>query len=479
LTGAGAPAGVPAGDVGAVKAALVAAYAADVDKVFAAGREAFGGDRGGRALEALEPLAQDAGAAASSGLLQAVVALAAGGEPAAAVCPGCGARGRMVAVRPKTVGTLAGPIAYERRYFQCGACREGFAPFDSLIGVEGKTSAGMGKALALAGAEMPYARAAKLIEVFTGHQVASASTVNRVAVAQGRRAQAGIDREAALARAGRSEPAFAAGAPDKIYIVMDGTGAPMLPREVNPESGKAPDGRAKTREVKIGVVFTQSGLGPGGEPVQDPGSQSYVATFDGCDEFAARLRDEARRRGVGQIRQPVVLGDGAKWIKTIADRDYPQATRIVDWFHAAEHIHDLGKLLEPVLEERDEWVDARLDDLHRGDTPAIAAAVAALKLDRTAPHLAKPAAREAKYFTSNHAAMQYRHFEEDLHLFIGSGNVESACASVVACRAKRPGMHWTITGLAPILALRVISKSDRLGLVWLSDQHPERHNLAA
>lgn len=464
----------------AVKAALVAAYAADVDRVFAAAGDVFGPDGpAGRALEALEPLAQEAGASASAGLLGAVVALAAGGEAPGAACPGCGRPARMVAVRAKTVATLAGRVSYERRYFYCGACGAGSAPFDAVLGVEGKMSAGMAKAAAMAGAEMPYARAAKLIEVFAGRPVVCASTVNRAAIAQGRKAQAAIDAEAAAARAADYAPDLADPPPDKVYIVMDGTGAPMLPREVNPDSGKAPDGRAKNREVKVGVVFTQSGLGPDGGPVQDPGSQSYVATFDGCDAFAARLRDEARRRGAGLIRQPVVIGDGAAWIKTIADRDYPAATRIIDWFHAAEHVHDLGKLLEDRLDDRPEWVKARLDELYDGDTAAIAAAVETLKLDQTAPHLAKPADREANYFTSNHAAMQYRHFEEDLQLFIGSGSVESACGSVVACRAKRPGMHWTIAGLAPVLALRVLNQSHRLGLVWLSDQHPDTYRQAA
>jgi hypothetical protein len=166
---------------------LVEAYAGDVDSFLAAARGAFGDDgRAGRVLEALEPLAQQAGSSASAGLIQAAAGLAAGSEPAGAACPGCGGPGRMVAVRPKEVNTLAGPVSYRRRYSHCGACGLGFAPFDELIGVEGQMSAGLRKALALAGAEMPYARAAKLIEVFTGHQVASASTINRAALAQGR-----------------------------------------------------------------------------------------------------------------------------------------------------------------------------------------------------------------------------------------------------------------------------------------------------
>jgi hypothetical protein len=254
-----------------LKRDLVEAYAADVDRVFAAAGEAFGsGGPLGRALEVLEPLAQLAGAAASAGLLGAVVGVAAGGEPAGAACPGCGAAARVVAVRPKTVATLSGEVSYGRRYFHCAGCGGGFAPFDAALGVEGKMSAGMSKAAALAGAEMPYARAAKLIEVFAGRPVVSASTVNRAAVAQGRKAQAAIDAEARCAKAAGFDPGLPDPPPDKVYLLMDGTGAPMLPSEVNPDSGKAPDGRAKTREVKIGVVFTSPGAARTGNPPRTP-----------------------------------------------------------------------------------------------------------------------------------------------------------------------------------------------------------------
>src|SRR5699024_1515762 len=35
-------------------------------------------------------------------------------------------------------------------------------------------------------------------------------------------------------------------------------------------------------------------------------------------------------RGFDSVRQPVVLGDGAKWIWTLADQHFPTATQIVD-----------------------------------------------------------------------------------------------------------------------------------------------------
>ena len=34
----------------------------------------------------------------------------------------------------------------------------------------------------------------------------------------------------------------------------------------------------------------------------------------------------------------VVLGDGAHWIWNIAERHFPQAIQIVDWYHASEYV---------------------------------------------------------------------------------------------------------------------------------------------
>lgn len=79
--------------------------------------------------------------------------------------------------------------------------------------------------------------------------------------------------------------------------------------------GAAPAGsraaRTHAREVKLAYLFTQTSPGEDGRPVRDPGSFTYLATFDPAARFA-QLRDaEARHRGSEHIRQLIVLGDGA------------------------------------------------------------------------------------------------------------------------------------------------------------------------
>jgi hypothetical protein len=41
------------------------------------------------------------------------------------------------------------------------------------------------------------------------------------------------------------------------------------------------------------------------------------------------------------------MGDGAAWIDGIADRHFPAAVRIVDWYHAVEYLHAAAKAVHP------------------------------------------------------------------------------------------------------------------------------------
>jgi hypothetical protein len=62
----------------------------------------------------------------------------------------------------------------------------------------------------------------------------------------------------------------------------------------------------------------------------DPGSSSYVATFDGKDALAELVEAEYLRRGGEHFRQVVAIGDGAAWIWAMAGKLYPSATHITD-----------------------------------------------------------------------------------------------------------------------------------------------------
>jgi hypothetical protein len=225
-----------------------------------------------------------------------------------------------------------------------------------------------------AAAAGPFAKAARLLEVLAGVRL-TVKRVERAAEASGTDAAQAVQDRAALITGRKLVPLPPSPLPDKLYAAIDGTGVPVTAKETAGRDGKAEDGRARTREVKLAVFFTQDTLDAQGYPVRDPGSASYIATFDPAHAFAGLVEAEGIRRGARHVRQLTIPGDGAAWIWGIASGKFPGATQIVDPFHAREHLHELARLLEFMLGDRkDDWPAARPQDLDYGDIDAICAA---------------------------------------------------------------------------------------------------------
>ena len=195
---------------------------------------------------------------------------------------------------------------------------------------------------------MPFAQAARLLEELAGVRL-TAKRAERAAEASGAAAAAAVRDRAALIAARKLVPLPPSPLPDKLYAVIDGTGVPMTAKETAGRNGKGEDGRARTREVKLAVFFTQDQLDRTGYPVRDRDSSSYIATFEPAAMFADLVKAEGIRRGADHVRQLTILGDGAAWIWNIATTKFPEATQIVDLFHAREHVHDLARSLEFML----------------------------------------------------------------------------------------------------------------------------------
>jgi hypothetical protein len=182
----------------------------------------------------------------------------------------------------------------------------------------------------------------------------------------------------------------------------------MVAAETEGRDGKGEDGKAHTREVKLCCCFTQTTTDDDGYPVRDPHSSSYLATFAPAAPFGTLMAAEARRRGAAHVRQLIVPGDGAAWIWNLATRQLPEATAVVDLYHAREHLHELAKLLEFMLgDHRTEWLAERLTDLDNGDIGAIATAARAFPLTGV-----KAAALDTAlgYFENNAHRMAYARF---------------------------------------------------------------------
>jgi hypothetical protein len=364
---------------------------------------------------------------------------------------GQGHEAEFVSCRDKLIDTVLGPVTLTRAWYHCAECKHGLAPRDAELGVAGASmSPGLAAMNDLAAAAGPFAGAARLLEELAGVRL-GARRVERAAEASGAAVAAAGRGRAALIAARKLVPLPPVPLPDKLYIVIDGTGVPMTARETAGRNGKGEDGRARTREVKLGVFFTQDKLDKDGYPVRDKATTSIIATFEPAAAFGSLVRAEGIRRGADHVRQLTVLGDGAAWIWGIATDKFPEATQIVDLYHAREHLHALTRSLEfMLLDRKEEWLAARLEDLDYGDIDRIETAVRQYPLEGVKKTEVE---KELGYFLGNAPRMRY-HWFRSRGLFTGSGVVEASCKTVVAQRLKQAGMHWTLAGADAIIALR-------------------------
>jgi len=187
---------------------------------------------------------------------------------------GRGHEAEFVAYRDKVIDTVLGPVTVTRAWYHCAGCKHGLAPRDGELGVAGASmSPGLAAMNDLAAAAGPFAAAAGLLEDLAGVRL-TAKRVERAAEASGAGQAAAVRERAALITSRKVVPLPPSPVPDKLYGVIDGTGVPMTAKETAGRDGKGQDGRARTREVKLAVFFTQDKLDDDGYPVRDPGSSS-------------------------------------------------------------------------------------------------------------------------------------------------------------------------------------------------------------
>lgn len=105
-------------------------------------------------------------------------------------------------------------------------------------------------------------------------------------------------------------------------------------------------------EVKVGCCFE---FGPGDPGEVEARRIGYRATYGEVEAFRRMMWGYAYHRGLGLDGKGVVVGDGAAWIDGFAEMYCPKRVRIVDWYHAVEHLWALGR--EAYGEGAEGWVE--------------------------------------------------------------------------------------------------------------------------
>jgi hypothetical protein len=416
--------------------------------------------QGGLDLEALELMTREAMHGIGARILEGVLSVAEGES----ADPACSCGGHFVTHKreSKQLRTVLGEIRLRRRIQRCSSCGSWRVPEDQALDVA-KTgfSPGLRRMMAKTGAEVCFDRGQEFLFDLSGVRV-TAKEVERVSESVGADVLSREEQRIAPALSGSLS---SEAQPSTLYITADGTGVPVLRRETHGRRGKAADGIARTREAKLGAVFTQTAVDERGRPVRDPDSTSYTGKIEEVERFGGRLYAEAVRRGLNEAKTVAVLGDGAPWVWNLAELHFPGAVKIVDFYHAAEHLNGIARLLYPEDEARRKaWFGRMRKRLKRGRVLEIIGELGGLKLgSKRKEALAKAVA----YFEKNQERMRYDRFRKQ-GLFIGSGVVEAGCKSLIGQRLKQSGMHWSVRGANAIIALRCCLESGGFEDYWES-----------
>jgi len=377
----------------------------------------------------------------------------------------CGYTARYEGMRSRPLLTVVGWARIERPYYLCPSCHAGQFPADGQLDID-KTdfSPGVRRMLATVGSHAAFAQGRDYMKLLAGLEV-TAKAVERIAESIGRdieaRQQIDIQRAKQL-----QLPILAGPRIPYLYVQMDGVQVFVVKSETEGRAGRMPGQPARTRECKLGAVFTQTTVDEQGRPVRDEHSTTYVGAIESAEEFGLRLYTEAWLRGWERAIIRVVMGDGSHWIWNIADQHFPGAIQIVDLYHAREHLWNLARKLYPADEvAQKRWLLRKLDWLENGNIEKLVVALRKLADEHTNPEVAKTIVTEAEYFHSNRDRMRYPDFRKK-NLFVGSGVIEAGCKTVIGSRLKQSGMFWTVAGANAIIALRCCCLSGKFEGYW-------------
>lgn len=369
--------------------------------------------------------------------------------------------------RPRHVETIFGTLHLKRDYFYSPATGQGRVPLDQALGLIHSHSPGLVRLASRAAAREGYEAASDDLNALAGIRI-EGRQIQRLVNQIGPQVAAQL-KEHSPAIKEDAEPIAVA------YTEVDGTGVPMVPQELVGRKGKQSDGSAKTREVKLGCVFTQTKTDEKGQPMRDYQSTSYVGSFESAEEFGAQIRAEAQRRGISRAKKLVFIGDGAAWVWELARVNFPLAILILDFFHMMEYLHALcqelyGKESSWAQRMKEQWRQMLEDDQV---DEVIAAMQRRLKdLGQISPEKLESVTKQIAYLENNRERMKYGTYRKQ-GLFYGSGVVEAGCKTVIGKRLKQSGMLWTRVGADNVLALRCALMSNRWDECWNRINHSD------
>ena len=224
------------------------------------------------------------------------------------------------------------------------------------------------------------------------------------------------------------------------------------------------------REAKIGRVFLGSQIEEVSGKAQSSDNEklttrrrvlnSEYVLCEGhyqrfVESFGRLVQDYVRKYPRAKL---VVLKDGAEWMENYVSKQFPQATSILDFYHAYEYLCEFAVQVFKDEQARESQLELWKSQLRNGQVEELIKELETYRRDERSA-VCQGVETVLTYYTKRRNQMRYKAFREQ-GLLIGSGAIESAVKCVAQQRCKLSGQRWG-NGLQPVFNLRAIYKSGK------------------
>jgi hypothetical protein len=254
-----------------------------------------------------------------------------------------------------------------------------------------------------------------------------------------------------------------------LVIMMDG----WMARERGPDWGlsrrKKSEDRIAWHEVKSAVIYRLEQAVKTGQNRGLLLEKYIVATAPETDpvDFGEAVQTEALRRGLGKAKRVYVVMDGAIWLWHLAKARFQEATLILDFHHAREHLMAVGQALygEDAVAVR-QWVDPLVDQLQKGKEQRVVTTLEELLThgSNRSSSQREIVEREVDYFVDHRDHLHYQRWKRT-GAPCGSGAVESLGRQLQR-RFRTCGQFWERPGISNLLNLTVLFRNKDDSFLW-------------
>ena len=372
--------------------------------------------------------------------------------------------------------TPFGKASVRRRLYQPDAGGASVIPLDAHCGMRDRYMTPDVEEMALFASAMLVPREVERLLAKTLPCAPSATAIDRLIETVGEFAEAHSE---ALDEAMDEQAPLSTGG-DILAVSWDGVNTPL--REDAPMRGR-PAERPGVREDETSpTAWKEAGVGTVSiyaAPKKDEKGPQRMDT-----RYFARMPEPGMERLMREqsatvtglldqraFRHKALICDGKRSIWNSADAMdvYADFTRILDFYHAAEHLSKAAEALFGKKAEKGQRWFAKYRRILRTQPGGARALLRSMQYHRrklrSNGERYKTTAQVITYFQNNIDKMDYARYRR-MGLPIGSGPVEAACKTIVGARLKRSGMRWSLLGGQHVLNLRTPLLSNRWNTFW-------------